>query len=93
MDAPAFTEAIFRAADKTLVDKECPRPDWFNLSKTLLLEAIATHDKAMQEYISHAINELVQCEAHLKLHWARKHLKGVVQVTQEQWMQGDTRGD
>ena len=74
-----FTEAISREADETLVDKELQHPDWFNLSKTILPEAIATRDKVMQEYI-HAINELVRCEARSKLRWARKHLKGVIKV-------------
>ena len=49
-------------------------------------EAIATCDKAMQEYI-HAINELVRCEACSKLRWARKHLEGAVKVAKERWMQ------
>ena len=46
-----FTEAISKAADKTLVDKERPRPDWFNLSKTILLEAIA---KLAQSFVGPA---------------------------------------
>ena len=80
-----FTEAISKAADETLVDKERPRPDWFNLSKTILLGAIATRDKAMQEF-RNAINEPVQREACSKLRWARKHLKGAVKDAKERWM-------
>ena len=52
-----FIEAISRAADDTLVNKERTHLDWFNLSKPILLKALTTCDKAMQEY-TQAKNEL-----------------------------------
>ena len=45
----------------------------------------------MQEY-THAINELAQCQACSKLHWACEHLKGAVQVAKEQWMRKTCKG-
>ena len=39
----------------------------------------------MQDY-THAINELVRCEARLKLRLASKHLKGAIKVAKERCM-------
>ena len=60
-NSSTLAEVISRAADETLTNKEHPHPDWFNLSKTIRLKAVATHDNVMQEY-THVINELVECK-------------------------------
>ena len=81
----SLSSAIQSAASETLTDNTRSRPDWFQLSREKLTNAIRLRDIAMKEFT--CARTVPTCSMALeKLRWARKWVKSTVKEAKKTWI-------